>query len=208
MAGGHIGVVARRPAQRAVRSAAGLCGALSNGAALGQGHRVTGGDYPYLLWLLAGPALAGLAALIVPRPMARAALAVPLLAIALSFTLLLSLAIEGWADLGGRVLEWGLGLHLPWLALVLAGSARRPVPLAVEFAGAAAFLYAGFYMAAGAASLRHGGPLAPGPAVGVILFGLLLLLVPLLAEPLPKASRRVCAGVAVLLLAATVVASS
>lgn len=153
-------------------------------------------------WALAALALAGLVALMVRRPLPAAPLAVQCVAIALSLTLLLSLEIDGWTDLVGRALKASLGLHAPWLAFALLGSGWRKLAIADALAKAGAWLYAGFYIAVGVSSLHNDIPLAPGLARSVILFGLVLLLVPVLAQPLPTWGRRAGAGVAALLLLA------
>lgn len=124
--------------------------------------------------LVVGLLLAGL--LLVRRP-----LHLNLLAIALSFVLLLLLWAHGWADLRGRVLKTGLSLHAPWLAFALIGHIRRSA-FADALAGAGNWLYAGFYLAVGIASFRNATPLGPGLALGVALFGLMLLVVPVVAE--------------------------
>lgn len=117
-------------------------------------------------------AVAGLLALFRAR---RSPPALQLVAIALSFGLIVSLELHGWPDLSGRVLKASLGLHLPWLLLAL--WSRRPWAAALADAGA--WLYGGFYIALGVQSLRHETPLVPALAVGVILFGIVLLLVPM-----------------------------
>lgn len=157
------------------------------------------------LWLLAAAALAGLAALLLARrPLPMAPLLVHLLAIGLCLVVLLSLKLDGWPDLKGRVLKGSLGLLAAWLAVALAAFARpgRQAPLAEAFATAGSWLYAGFFLAVGVASLRHYTPLVPPLAWGAVLFGLSLLLVPALARPLPSAGRRVAALLAIILLLA------
>lgn len=135
---------------------------------------------PALRWLLA---LAGLLALFRAR---RSPLALQLVAIALSLGLVVSLDLHGWPDLSGRVLWASLGLHLPWLLLVL--WSRRPWAAALAEAGA--WLYGGFYIALGVQSLRHATPLAPGLAVGVILFGIILMLVPMIGRRTGRRTAR------------------
>lgn len=114
---------------------------------------------------------------------ARSPLAVQLCAAAFSFLLLVSLELRGWPDLTGRVLKASLGLHLPWLLLALLS--RRPWAEALSHS--AAWLYAGFYIVVGVQSFRHDTPLSPGLAGAVILFGGVLLLVPVLGQ---RAERR------------------
>lgn len=166
-------------------------------------------DFPTIIagagLLLAGVALAGLAVLLLARrPLPGAPLAVHLAAIGMCLCLLLSLKLDGWPDLRGRVFGTSLALLAAWLGVALwAFALRRRPPLAAAFATAGAHLQAGFFLAVGAASLRHATPLAPPLALGAILFGLSLLPVPGLARPLPTAGRRACAvAAAVLLLAA------
>lgn len=157
-------------------------------------------------WLLIVIAtLGGLVALLpARRPLPGAPLFVHLLAIGLCLCVLLSLKQDGWPDLGGRVLKGSLSLLAPWLAVALAAFARpgRKAPMAEAFATACAWLYAGFFLAVGAASLRHATPLAPPLAWGVMLFGSALLLVPALARPLPSPGRRAAALLAAILLLA------
>ena len=157
------------------------------------------------LWLLAATALAGLAALLLARrPLPMAPLVVHLLAIGLCLLVFLSLNMEGWPDLKGRTLKFGLGLLAAWLAVALAAFAQpgRKLPLAEAFATAGSWLYAGFFIGVGAASLRHFTPLVPPLAWGAVLFGMSLLLVPALARPLPSAGRWVAALLAIILLLA------
>ncbi len=150
----------------------------------------------------------GLVALLLARrPLPRAPLFVHLLAMGLCLCVLLSLKQDGWPDLRGRALKGSLGLLAPWLAVALVAFARpgRKAPMAEAFATAGAWLYAGFFLAVGAASLRHATPLAPPLAWGALLFGPALLLVPALARPQPSTGRRAAALlVAILLLAAGV----
>ena len=154
-----------------------------------------------LLLLLAGVALAGLAALLLARrPLPAAPLLVHMLAAGLCLGVLVLLKGGGWPDMGERVFGAGLALLAPWLAVALLASAWRPAPVAAAFAAAGAWRYAGFFLALGLASLRNLTPLAPPLAWAAILFGLLLLLAPTLAQPLASTGRRAGALLAMLLL--------
>ena len=91
-------------------------------------------------------------------------------------------------------------------ALAAFAQPGRKLPLAEAFATAGSWLYAGFFIGVGAASLRHFTPLVPPLAWGAVLFGMSLLLVPALARSLPdrgpSAGRRVAALLAIILLLA------
>ena len=119
------------------------------------------------------------------------------------FAVLLLLKAGGWPDMGERVLKAAICLLVPWLGLALWAFARpRPAPCAAAFAVAGAWLFAGFFLALGAASLRNATPLAPALALQAILFGGLLLLVPWLG------GGRRAAALSAALLAAGVLATS